>query len=75
MDEAAVYIILALVLMWAWSRYQRCRYERFSMPNKPFEPDNVLLNRNPFDDMDYIVPTFRRTDDLSILGLDRNPQH
>jgi hypothetical protein len=26
---------------------------------KPFEPDNILLNRNPFDDIGYIHPEFK----------------
>ena len=26
---------------------------------KPFEPDNSVLQRNPFDDFDYIMPEFK----------------
>jgi hypothetical protein len=33
--------------------------EGFGIDEKPFEPDNTLLNRNPWDDIDYIVPTFK----------------
>lgn len=73
MDDTITYLLLALVLLYAWSRYEKCRNRSaFSMPNKPFEPDNNLFMSNPFDDMDYITPTFRRTDDLSVLGLNHN---
>lgn len=33
---------------------------------KPFEPDNVLLNRNPFDDITYTHPEFK------IIGKQKN---
>lgn len=26
---------------------------------KPFEPENTLLNRNPYDDINYIMPEFK----------------
>lgn len=33
--------------------------EPFGIDDKPFEPENMLLHRNPWDDIDYIVPVFR----------------
>ncbi len=32
--------------------------ESFGMDHRPFEPENTLLHRNPWDDVDYIVPKF-----------------
>ena len=32
--------------------------EGFGTDDKPFEPDNMLLNRNPWDDIDYVRPVF-----------------
>jgi hypothetical protein len=28
------------------------------MNDKPFEPENTLLHRNPWDDIDYQVPSY-----------------
>ena len=36
----------------------RVTTEGFGTDDKPFEPDNMLLNRNPWDDMDYVRPVF-----------------
>jgi hypothetical protein len=36
--------------------------EYFSPSTKPFEPENSLLNRNPFDDIDYITPSVEMID-------------
>lgn len=33
--------------------------ENFSLSTKPFEPDNYLQNRNPFDDLNYVIPTYK----------------
>jgi hypothetical protein len=30
----------------------------FGMDNRPFEPENTLLHRNPWDDVDYRVPSY-----------------
>jgi len=32
--------------------------EGFGTDDRPFEPDNMLLNRNPWDDVDYVRPVF-----------------
>lgn len=73
MSDVGVYVVLILVLWFAFDRYKKCKTRSaFSMPNQPFEPDNTLFLRNPFDNFDYIKPTFRRTDDLSVLGLNRS---
>ncbi len=32
--------------------------ESFGTDDRPFEPDNTLLNRNPWDDIDYVRPVF-----------------
>jgi hypothetical protein len=61
--------VLAAVLMVAIIMLLRCytnknkninrnRRERFSLSNKPMEHDNSLLHRNPYDDIDYVTPTF-----------------
>lgn len=31
----------------------------FGIDEKPFEPDNTLLHRNPWDDIDYIKPVYK----------------
>lgn len=46
--------IIALLLCYSKSSNK----DSFGTDNKPFEPDNSLLNRNPWDDIDYMVPTF-----------------
>jgi hypothetical protein len=33
--------------------------EYFSPSTRPFEPENSLLNRNPFDGIDYITPSIK----------------
>lgn len=32
--------------------------EGFGSDNKPFEPDNMVMMENPFDNIDYIRPVF-----------------
>lgn len=39
--------------------YNKKSKEGFGIDNKPFEPENTLLNRNPWDDIDYIVPSVK----------------
>jgi hypothetical protein len=46
----AVYFILSLVLV--------KDAESFGTDNKPFEPDNSMVQNNPWDNINYIVPTF-----------------
>ena len=55
------YLTLGLVLCTVLLLYcYMNKKEGFGVDNKPFEPENVLLNRNPWDDIDYIVPSVKR---------------
>ena len=51
-------VLLLIVLIICYSNIN-IDIDGFGTDNKPFEPDNTLLNRNPWDDIDYIVPVFR----------------
>lgn len=33
-------------------------FEGFGRDNKPFEPDNSSMGNNPWDNIDYIVPSY-----------------
>lgn len=52
-------VALSAVLLLLHHRYMvNNTAESFSLSNKPMSAENSLLNRNPFDDIDYITPTF-----------------
>ena len=53
------YLILLFLLIMLFYCKTHNNYEYFGVDNKPFEPDNSMLNRNPYDDIDYIVPVFK----------------
>lgn len=59
-DEIFIVILVILVL---WLIYQSCYkcspMDSFGMDNKPFEPDNTSIGNNPWDEIQYIKPTFR----------------
>lgn len=63
-DNTVEYLVLGLLvavvlLLACYSRISiKLNKESFGIDNKPFEPENTLLHRNPWDDIDYIVPTF-----------------
>ena len=50
-------VLLLIVLIICYSNIN-IDIDGFGTDNKPFEPDNTLLNRNPWDDIDYIVPVY-----------------
>ncbi len=59
MDDNVILAVVLLVLLYMlYNCRQTKNYERFSMSTKPFEPDNTMLNRNPYDDIDYVTPVF-----------------
>jgi len=49
------YIVL-IVLIFCLIRCSK--KENFGYSEKPFEPDNSSFMRNPWDDIDYIKPTY-----------------
>ncbi len=63
-DNTVEYLVLGLLvavvlLLACYSRISiKLNKEPFGVDNKPFEPENTLLHRNPWDDIDYIGPTF-----------------
>lgn len=59
MRDQLVWALLILLLILLLKNNTCCSAESFGVDNKPFEPDNMLLNRNPWDDIDYIVPVYR----------------
>lgn len=52
-------LLVALVLLLACYSRVTISIDGFGTDNKPFEPDNTLLHRNPWDDIDYIVPVYK----------------
>jgi hypothetical protein len=46
--------------VWGYNRHAgyRSGIDGFGADNKPFEPDNSMPMQNPWDNIDYIVPTF-----------------
>jgi len=56
-------IIIVILLIWVFLFIQRktqCRHENFGYNQKPFEQDNATPMNNPFDNIDYIRPEYRR---------------
>ena len=53
----ALLVLLSLLLI-CYSGLHIRSVEGFGMDDRPFEPDNTLLHRNPWDDVDYIKPEF-----------------
>jgi hypothetical protein len=52
-------VVSTLLLMCYIKKSSKCgKNEYFSLSKKPMETEGNLLNRNPFDDIDYITPTF-----------------
>jgi len=51
-----ILVIFLLLLLFGATIYRR--YEFFSLSKKPMETENTLLHMNPFDNIDYIVPSF-----------------
>ena len=55
----AAYIVAVVVLVWIiLGMLVSSKKEGYGSDNKPFEADNTLLHRNPFDDINYIRPRF-----------------
>ena len=50
--------ILLLLIIMLLSCYNNKARDYFTPSNLPMETENSLLNRNPFDDMDYQTPVF-----------------
>lgn len=59
--EMACLLLLALfgLLLYCYSNHKST--EGFGMDERPFEPENTLLHRNVWDDVDYIVPYYEKT--------------
>lgn len=53
----ALFVIVSVLLVYFLLCNCKSR-ESFSLSNKPMATENSMLNRNPFDDIDYITPTF-----------------
>lgn len=53
-----ILLMSCLALLWCYNTKKPCCQEPFSLSKKPFEVENSLLNRNPFDDIDYQTPVF-----------------
>lgn len=54
--EVACLILLILILMLLYCYNNKKEY--FGIDEKPFEPDGSMPMRNPWDDIDYVVPKF-----------------
>jgi hypothetical protein len=52
-------VLITIVLLLSCYLKISIKFEAFGTDNKPFEPENTLLHRNPWDDIDYIVPVFK----------------
>lgn len=52
--------VIFLLIYFIYGMTKKCVLESFSPSTKPFEADNTLMNRNPFDDVDYQTPRFYR---------------
>ena len=55
-----IFIILIILIFYYINtiQYHYTKFESFGIDDKPFEPDNTLYHRNPWDDINYIKPTF-----------------
>ena len=52
-----LFIVLILLMLF----YMNCgNKEYFAMSNKPMDHDWNLFNNNPFDEVDYITPVFKK---------------
>lgn len=55
----AVLLVLLVALLHCYTSCRQPVYmDGFGMDNRPFEPENTLLHRNPWDDVDYRVPSY-----------------
>lgn len=56
-------VVLFGLLLYCYTKNKDEPYsrERFGTNDRPFEPENTLLHRNPWDDIDYIVPEYNKT--------------
>lgn len=52
----ALAVILCIWLFYYCLRDQN--RDKFTISTTPFREENALLRHNPFDDVDYITPTF-----------------
>lgn len=52
-------VVLFGLLLYCYTSHKN-NEEGFGMNNRPFEAENTLLHRNPWDDVDYIVPEFNK---------------
>jgi hypothetical protein len=51
-------LFVAIIILLKYHMDKCDMRERFSLSSKPMEHDNSMLNRNPYDDIDYITPKF-----------------
>ena len=59
MENNELYCVVFLVIcIFLLNCYTKNRSEGFGMDDRPFEPENTLLHRNPWDGVDYQVPSY-----------------
>jgi hypothetical protein len=54
-------VVLSVLLIICYSKKVQINKDGFGIDNRPMEHENSLLMRNPWDEVDYIVPTFVKT--------------
>lgn len=59
--ETACLLLLVLFALLLYCYTKKGGSEGFGMNERPFEPENTLLHRNPWDDINYIVPVYNKT--------------
>jgi len=55
----SVFLVGVILLLNCYIGKQDDTHEYFSLSTKPFDVDWGMLNRNPFDDIDYITPNMQ----------------
>jgi hypothetical protein len=58
-DSLVIIFMLALFCL-LYCATNKSNRDGFSLSKKPFEEDNTLFLRNPFDDIDYVTPVFEK---------------
>ena len=56
----SIVVVMILLIKCLFPKISNCLScnEGFSLSKKPVMMDDNLLHRNPYDDIDYITPTF-----------------
>lgn len=53
-------VVLFGLLLYCYTNNKNNNEEGFGMDNRPFDAENTLFLRNPWDDVDYIVPEYNK---------------